>query len=260
MIKTITATEYIAPLREGGSLPGIIRADDGQLYAMKFIGAGQGPKALIAELISGEIARVLGFNMPEIVFIELNAEIARSEPDAEIQDLLQASIGLNLGLRFLEHSLPFNLLSSPNIEPNFASHLVWFDAYTTNVDRTSRNVNLLIHQEEIWLIDHGASLYFHHNWQDPLKQSETPFPLIKDHVLLPLADKLIETDMALKKQLNKAILTEIVKQIPEKWLIAHDASETAETYQQGYVAYLEHRLAVSDIFVKEAQRVRSQLL
>jgi hypothetical protein len=260
MIRTVRATEYIAPLREGGSLPAIIRADDGQIYAMKFVGAGQGPKALIAELIGGEIARGLGFNIPEIVFVELDPAIGRTEPDAEIQDLLQASAGVNLGFKFLAHSSTFNLLISPKPSSEFASKLVWFDAYMTNVDRTPQNVNMLIHQGKIWLIDHGTCLYFHHKWQDHIKQSETPFPLIRDHVLLPLADKLPEVESALKSQLGRRVFESVVAQIPDHWLESEEVFESPDRHREAYVEYLDHRLSVSQVFVEEARNAREHLI
>jgi hypothetical protein len=260
MIRTLNPTEYITPLREGGSLPAVIRADDGETYAMKFIGAGQGAKALIAELIAGEIARELGFNVPEIVLLNLGPAIGHTEPDSEIRDLLHASSGINLGLKFLTHSSAFNMLISPKPSTEFASKLVWFDAFVTNVDRTPRNVNLLIHQDKIWLIDHGASLYFHHNWQDHLKQSETSFPLIKDHVLLPLADKLTAIDRLFKKHLNKSVFESVVAQIPDQWLESSNISKSLDKHRRAYVGYLEHRLEVSQYFVEEANSARSQHL
>ena len=260
MIKTVTATEYISPLREGGSLPAIIIADDGEMYALKFIGAGHGAKALIAELIAGEIARELGFNVPELAFIELDPAIGHTEPDAEIQDLLRASSGLNLGLKFLPHASAFNLLITPKPSSLFASKVVWFDAFVTNIDRTPRNVNMLIHKGEIWLIDHGASLYFHYSWQDHIKQSESSFPSIKDHVLLPLADKLNEVDQLFRIRLNHAIFEKIICQLPEDWLNSKTKFRSPDEYRRAYMEYLEHRLVSSHKFVEEANRARSQLV
>ncbi len=260
MIRTVTATEYITPLREGGSLPAIVKADDGEIYAMKFVGAGQGAKALIAELIAGEIGRKLGFKIPEIVFINLDPAIGHTEPDAEIQDLLHASAGLNLGMAFLSHAATFNLLALPKPSAQFASELVWFDAFITNVDRTPRNVNMLIYQEETWLIDHGAALYFHHNWQNHIQQSETPFVLIKDHVLLPLADNLNEADSTLKKRLNKSFFKGITAQIPDHWLEATDGFTSIAEHRNAYVEFLNHRLKMSFIFVEEANRARAALV
>ena len=187
MIKTVTATRYVTRLREGGSLPAVVEADDGARYVMKFVGAGQGPKALIAELVAGEIARRLGLHVPEIVFIELDPAMGPSEPNAEIQDLLRASVGLNLGLRYLPNAFEFNTLLKPPPDPALASAIVWFDAYDTNVDRTSRNVNLLIWQDNLGLIDNGALLYFHHDWDDYLSKSWTAFTRIIDNTLLSLS-------------------------------------------------------------------------
>src|SRR5450756_566169 len=181
MIKTVNAIRYVTPLREGGSLPAIVETDDGQMYVMKFVGAGQGPKALIAELVAGEIGRALGLRVPELALINLDPELGPSEPDPEIFDLLRLSVGLNLGMRFLPKAFAYNPILPPPLDTALASAIVWFDAYVTNVDRTIRNVNILVWEKELWLIDHGASLYFHHDWRDDyLERSRTPFPLIKD--------------------------------------------------------------------------------
>ncbi|MGH1366408.1 MAG: HipA family kinase [Calditrichia bacterium] len=257
MLRTLEATEYITPLREGGSLPGVVRAEDGNTYAMKFIGAGQGVKTLIAELIAGEIARVLGFNMPELVLLNLDPKIGASEPDAEIQDLLNFSAGLNLGMAFLEHSLPFSKALFPSFTESFASRLVWFDAFITNVDRTPRNVNMLIHQNDIWLIDHGAALYFQHNWQDHYKQAETPFALVKDHVLISDASEIRYADEECKSLLNRTIFETIVNMIPYAWLETDKMFDSPEAYRNGFVEYLDHRLKHSDVFVREVERVRT---
>src|SRR3954449_9532 len=185
-LKTIRVTRYVTPLREGGSLPAIVEADDDGLYVLKFRGAGQGPKALIAELVAGELARSLELPVPEIVYVELDAALARTEPDPEIQDLIRASAGLNLALDYLPGSITFDpLVDRP--APELASRVVWFDAYTTNVDRTPRNTNILVWHKNLWLIDHGAALYFHHDWANYLERSRSPFAQIKDHVLLPFA-------------------------------------------------------------------------
>src|SRR5512135_2991295 len=217
MIKTLNAMRYITPLREGGSLPAIVEADDGELYVMKFAGAGQGPKALIAELVAGEIGRTLELRVPEIVFIELDPILGRSEPNPEIRDLLQASAGLNLGLRYLPQAFTYNPLLRPP-GPELASAIVWFDAYVTNVDRTPRNVNILLWLNELWLIDHGAALYFHHDWKDYLDRSRTPFARIKDHVLLPFAENLREADGAARTRLTTEVIHDIVDLIPGAWL------------------------------------------
>jgi hypothetical protein len=260
-VKTVAAIQYLTPLREGGSLPAIVEADDGQLYVMKFVGAGQGPKALIAELVAGEIARALGLLVPEIVLMQLDPKLARSEPNPEIQDLLRASAGrLNLGLRYLPNAFAFNMLLKPPPDPDLASAIVWFDAYVTNVDRTPRNVNLLIWQDRLWLIDHGASLYFHHDWDNYLARSRNPFPLIKDHTLLPFAGKLPEAGAALRPRLTPSLIRQIVELIPDEWLGPEPHFAGQAEHRQAYSAYLLERLAASTIFVEEALHARAQLL
>ncbi len=259
MIKTVIATRYITPLREGGSLPAIVEADDGQLYVMKFVGAGQGPKALIAELVAGEIGRTLGLRVPEIVFIELDPALGRSEPDPEIRDLLKASAGLNLGLRYLPQAFTYNPLLRPP-EPGLASAIVWFDAYVTNVDRTPRNVNILLWLDELWLIDHGASLYFHHDWKDYLGRSRAPFTRIKDHALLPFADSLREADVASRTRLTAEVIHRVVDLIPGAWLNGERHFTSQAEHRQAYVTYLLNRLEASSLFVEEARHARTQLV
>jgi hypothetical protein len=260
MIKTVTAIRYITPLREGGSLPAVVEADDGHMYVMKFVGAGQGPKALIAELIAGEIGRTLELHVPELAIMKMDPMLPRSEPNAEIQDLLQRSAGrLNLGLRYLPNALEFNMLLKPPPHGDLASAVVWFDAFITNVDRTPRNVNMLLWQNELWLIDHGASLYFHHNWDNYLARSRNPFTQIKTHTLLSFANTLPKTDERLHTRLNRDSLAEIVNQVPDEWL-NHDADFASFTeHRAAYVNYLTDRLAASSIFVEEAINARNQL-
>src|SRR2546421_1026830 len=214
MLRTTTATRYVTPLREGGSLPAIVEADDDGLYVLKFRGAGQGPKALIAELVAGEIARALGLPVPEIVFMELDPVLGRTEPDFEIQELIKASAGLNLALDFLPGALAFDVLDAYNLEPLLASSILWFDAYVTNVDRTPRNTNMLFWHRRLMLIDHGASLYFHHVDGHYRERSRTPFTSIKNHVLLPVASVLEEADRLLKQRLTPEIVRQIVDMIP----------------------------------------------
>src|SRR6266699_240104 len=218
MLRTITATRYVTPLREGGSLPAIVEADDDGLYVLKFRGSGHGTKALIAELVAGEIARALGLPVPEIVFMELDPVLGRSEPDFEIQDLIKASAGLNLALDFLPGALAFDALDVHNLEPLLASSILWFDAYVTNVDRTAHNTNMLWWHRRLMLIDHGASLYFHHVNANYIERSRTSFATIKNHVLLPAASALMEADRHLKMQLTPAVLQNIVNLIPSSWL------------------------------------------
>jgi hypothetical protein len=259
MLRTIHATRYVTPLREGGSLPAIVEADDDGLYVLKFRGAGQGPKALIAELVAGEIGRLLGLAVPEIVLMELSPLLARSEPDYEIRNLIKASAGLNLALDYLPGALAFDELDAPMLDPLLASSIVWFDAYITNVDRTARNTNMLYWHQRLFLIDHGAALYFHHTGMAYQERSRTPFSSIKAHVLLPEASRLREADALLKPLLTPALLEQIVEYIPETWL-SDPLYPTPEQHRAAYTAYLTDRLSASHIFVEEALHARTQLL
>ncbi len=260
MLKTLTATRYVTPLREGGSLPAIVEADDDGLYVLKFRGAGQGPKALIAELVAGEIARALGLTVPEIVFMELDAALGRSEPDYEIQALIKGSVGLNLALDYLPGSLTFDALDAHKIDPLLASSIVWFDAYVSNVDRTPRNTNMLFWHKRLYLIDHGASLYFQHTGVNYGERSRSPFPQIKDHVLLPVATQLSEADALLKSRLSLPLLESIIAAIPDEWLGEDPLFATKEERRAAYVAYLLDRLSASHIFVEEAMHARASLV
>lgn len=257
-IRTVIVTRYVTPLREGGSLPAIVEADDGFLYVLKFRGAGQGIKALIAELIGGEIARIAGLKLPEIVFAELNEAFGRTEADEEIQDLLKFSTGLNLGMHYLSGAVSFD---PAVVKPDalLASKIVWLDAFLMNVDRTARNTNMLLWQKELWLIDHGAALYFHHNWDNWKEQSLKPFTQIKDHVLLRQASLLEETDQSMKKLLNKQVIDGIVALIPEDWITA-TFPESAEMVRNTYSAFLQARLESSEIFVKQALHARTSIV
>ncbi|HEX8708551.1 MAG TPA: HipA family kinase [Pyrinomonadaceae bacterium] len=255
-LRTITATRYVTPLREGGSLPAIVEADDDGLYVLKFRGAGQGPKALIAELVVGELGRALGLPVPEIVFVELDPALARTEPDPEIQDLIRASAGINLALDYLPGSITFDpLVESP--DPALASAIVWFDAYTTNVDRTARNTNLLVWHRRLWLIDHGAALYFHHNWTGYLERSRSPFPLIKEHVLLPFAGQLASADAVMSEKVTPELLRDLLGLIPDEWLTADPQFAGTAEQRAAYADYLLARLALPRDFVKEAADARA---
>ena len=252
--RTVSATRYVTPLREGGSLPAIIEADDDGMYVLKFRGAGQGPKALIAELVAGEIARAALLPVPEIVFVELDPELARTEPDPEIQDLMRASGGLNLGIDYLPGAVTFDVLANkPDAE--LASAIVWFDAFVTNVDRTPRNVNLLVWHRRLYLIDHGAALYFHHSWNNYIERSRDPFPLIKDHVLLPYAISLGDADSKMSERVTADVIDSVVRLIPDSWLV--DASFSGSRQREAYVEYLLNRLQPPHYFVEEAIRARS---
>lgn len=251
-IRTVNVIRYVTPLREGGSLPAIAEADDGFLYVLKFRGAGQGSKALIAELIGGEIARACGLKIPEIVFANLDEAFGRTEPDEEIQDLLKASVGLNLALHYLSRAITFDPATTM-VDAKLASKIVWLDCLLTNVDRTPRNTNMLIWNRELWLIDHGAALYFHHSWHNWEEQAKKPFLQVKDHVLLQRAAQLDEVDAELKLTLTEERIRSIVALIPHEWLSGEPAFETAQQYRDAYIKFLTTRIAHSDIFVKEAK-------
>ncbi len=248
---------YVTPLREGGSLPAIAEADDNFLYVLKFRGAGQGARALIAELVGGEVARALGLRVPEIVFAELDSSFGRTEPDEEIQDLLKASVGLNLGLHYLSGAISFDPLVTP-VDEFHASGIVWLDSFLTNVDRTSNNTNMLVWNKQIWLIDHGASLYFHYSPENWELKAETPFPQIKNHVLLPYASGLDETDAKFQTILTPGKLKEIIHLIPDEWF--EKKGRPAGDAKDMYLRFLEIRLASSKIFIKEAQNARAALI
>jgi hypothetical protein len=263
-LRTINATRYITPLREGGSLPAIVEADDDGLYVLKFVGAGQGPRALIAELVAGEIARALGLAVPEIVFANVDAELARTEPDPEIQDLIRASTdllhhsaGLNLALDYLPGSVTFDPLSLP-VATGLASRIVWFDAFVTNLDRTPRNTNLLVWHGKLWLIDHGAALYFHHDWRDYLERAASPFALVKDHVLLPRASELAAVDAEMAATLTPGRLAGIVALIPDAWLQDEPMFASKALHRTAYLNYLTQRLRAPRAFVQEAVRAHAQ--
>jgi len=258
-LRTVSVTRYITPLREGGSLPALAEADDDFKYVLKFKGAGHGVKALIAELLGCEIARALGFKVPELVYANLDEAFGRTEADEEIQDLLQSSQGLNLALHFLSGAINFDPVVT-QVEPLLASKIVWLDSFITNVDRTFRNTNMLMWHKELWLIDHGASFYFHHSWTNMEKQAKTPFAFIKDHVLLPQASELEEADRFSKTLLSEEKIREIVNLIPEEWLDWEGYDENAEQIKETYTQFLLVRLANSEIFLKEAQNAREALI
>jgi hypothetical protein len=246
-MRTVNAARYVTPLREGGSLPAIIEADDDGMYVLKFRGAGQGTKALIAEVIAGELARAAGLLVPELVFVNVDPEIARTEPDPEIQDLIRASGGLNLGLDYLPGSVMFDPVADKP-DPELASRIVWFDAYVTNVDRTPRNANMLMWHRRLWLIDHGAALYFHHSWTDMERRTRDPFLLIKEHILLPFASTLRAVDETMTSLLTKEVIQQTVDLVPDDWM--------EENYRPAYVDYLTRRLEAPRTFVEEAIRAR----
>lgn len=258
-LRSINVTRYIAPLREGGSLPALAEADDGFKYVVKFRGAGHGTKMLIAELVGGAVAQTLGFRMPELVFIRLDEAFGRTEGDEEIQDLLKASQGLNLGLHFLSGAFTFDP-AAHTVDARTASRIVWMDAFLTNVDRSVLNPNMLLWNRELWLIDHGASLLFHHSWTNWEQQALSPFAFIKNHVLLPYASELAEADAEFRALLTDSKIREITDLIPDDWLLWTEEGETADDLREVYRRFLTERLHHSDIFVKEAQYAREATL
>ena len=244
-MRTVTAAEYVTPLREGGSLPAIVNGDDDGTYVVKFRGAGQGVRALVAELVSGEIGRALGLPVPEIVFVQLDGRIAKTEPDAEIQELLGKSAGLNVGLDYLPGSITFDPMIGRPMEgkSRLASSIVWFDALVSNVDRTPKNTNLLLWHRDLWMIDHGATLIFHHNWSDDvLKRSRKPFPQIKQHVLLPWATEIRDVDARLAARLSAETIDRILAEIPDDWLGDEPRFASVAEHRAAYRDYFLHRL------------------
>ena len=258
-MRTIQVTRYITPLREGGSLPALAEGDDEFKYVLKFRGSGHGPKALIAELIGGEIARVLGLKIPELVFAEVDEAFGRTEADEEIQDLLQGSQGLNLALHFLSSAITFDPTVT-NINSKLASQIVWFDALITNVDRTVKNTNMLMWNNELWLIDHGASLYFQHSWTDWETQAKSKFSFIIDHVLLPHASKLDVVNKEYSNLLTEATIKEIVQLIPDEWLVWEDTEASPDALRAIYTQFLWSRLNHSEVFTNEATHARENLI
>jgi hypothetical protein len=251
-LRTVSVTRYVTPLREGGSLPAIVEADDDGLYVLKFRGAGQGPLALVAELLAGELARALGLPVPELVFVELDADLARTEPDPEIQELIRASAGLNLALDYLPGSVGFDPVAD-RLDAALASEVVWFDAFTSNVDRTARNTNLLMWHRRLWLIDHGACLYFHHG--TPAAgfgaRVDDPFSRIKEHVLLARASAIAAADSRLASRLTDAVIDDVVALVPDDWLGDEPGAQRA-----AYADYLRARVRGPRPFVEEATRAR----
>lgn len=255
-IRTVEVIRYVTPLREGGSLPAIVEADDDFLYVLKFRGAGQGVKALIAELIGGELARAMGLKMPELVFMNLDDSFSKSEGDEEIQDLLKFSIGLNLGLHYLSGAITYDPLVSI-ADPLAASKVVLLDSLITNIDRTVRNTNLLNWKKELWLIDHGASLYFHHAWQNWKTHAKRTFPAIKEHVLLEKATLLEAAAKAIKTQISPTVIETIVATIPDDWLAGTPTEVSPAEKKKVYADYLKIRLSNLDLLTKEAIDARA---
>jgi hypothetical protein len=248
-LRTVTATRYVTPLREGGSLPALLEADDDWLYVTKFRAAGQGLKALVAELIVGLLGQTVGLPVPELVLVEVDAAIGRAEPDPEINELVTRSAGLNIGLDFLPAALDYNPARPAAVDPEFAAEVVWFDAWTTNVDRTPRNPNLLVWHKRTWLIDHGAAIYRHHAERDLAARATEPFPLIVQHVLLPVtsASALRQADARLSARLTDSVIDQALAAVPDEWL-----GERPDAAREQYLAYLSRRLEAHEAFTEEA--------
>lgn len=258
-LRTVTVTRYILPLREGGSLPALAEADDDFKYVLKFRGAGHGVKALISELIGGKVAQALGLRIPELVFASLSEDFGRTEADEEIQDLLKNSCGLNLALHYLSGAITYDP-AAIKIGPKLASEIVWLDAFLTNIDRTFRNTNMLMWHQELWLIDNGASLYFHHNWDNWEKNAVSSFVMVKDHVLLPQASELENVNDRFKSILTDHVLREIVELIPDDWLYWRDTELSPAEIKSVYYQFLTLRRDHSDHFINEAKNARAKII
>jgi hypothetical protein len=259
-MRTVRATRYVTPLREGGSLPAIVEADDLGFYVLKFRAAGHGVKALIAEQVSGELARAVGLRVPDIVHVEVDAALGRNEPDAEIRDLLNGSVGLNLGLDYLPGSITFDPVAGPSPPASEASDIVWFDSFASNVDRTARNPNLLCWHRRLWLIDHGSTLYFHHNWDQAETQSVSGFEAVRDHVLLPWATELAAAHARIRSRLDRGVIARVLAEIPDPWLRNEARFADPSAHRAAYVRYLERRLDAAPTFMEEAERARAALV
>lgn len=256
-LRRVAATRFVLPLREGGSVPGLFEAEDDGLYVVKFHGAAQGPKTLTAELIAGEIGRALGLRVPELVLVDLSRELTMGEPDPEMQEHLQRSVGLNLGLDFLPGALPYDAAAGIAVDPVLAAEIVWFDALIANVDRTTRNPNMLRWHGDVWLIDNGAAIYPHHRWTDPAAQGRRAFPAMRDHVLLPVAGSLVEADARLAGRLDETVLWGIVGSVPEAWLPEDAEAGPAERQRERYMDFFLSRLQAPRPFVAEGERLRT---
>ena len=257
-VRTQELTRYILPMREGGSLPVLGEADDGFKYVVKLRGAGHGKKALIAEFLGSMIAKAFKFNVPETVLLNLSGVFGITEPDQEVQELMRNSEGLNVGLHYLSGAATFDPAVN-SVDSLTASKIVWLDSFLTNVDRTRLNPNMMIWNNELWLIDNGASFYFHHAWRDPLKAALDPFPYIRNHVFLKQADRLEEADRLMRQAITPRTLSKIVSQIPTEWLEEENSDIAAEERRRAYETFLLDRLKNSSIFVNEAIKQQKQL-
>lgn len=257
-LRKVVATRYVTPLREGGSLPALMEADDDGLYVVKLRGAAQGAKTLVAELVAGEIGRLLGLRVPELVVIDLPAALTLGEPDPEIKGPLGRSVGLNLGLDYLPGALPFDLAMRDPIDPIMAAEIVWFDAFVANVDRTTRNPNMLRWHGNLWLIDHGAAILPHHRWTDPAAEARKPFPLVREHVLLPKAGSIVEADRRMADRLLESDLWQAIGSIPDAWLEDESPLGDAEAQRRAYMTYFTTRLEMPRPFIAGAEAARTE--
>jgi hypothetical protein len=255
-LRSVQATKYVTPFREGGSLPGLVEADDDGLYVVKFRGAAQGPKALVAEILAGELARALGLPVPELVLVDVDPALAGGESDPWVKELLERSPGMNLGLDFLPGSMTFDPRADGAPPPELAANVVWFDALVTNTDRSPRNPNILSWHRRQWLIDHGASLFIHHTWLEPDAHARRPLPTIADHVLLPFAAELAEAHERLAPQVTEALLREIVALIPDAWLDPNALIGGPSEQREAYVRYLMIRAGARQALVDSIEEVR----
>jgi len=259
-VRPVIATRYVTPFREGGSLPGLVEGDDQGLYVAKFRGAGQGARAIVAEWVAGELARAAGLRVPRLVRLEVDAALGRNEPDPEIRELLKASVGTNLGVDFLPGSVTFDPAAGPPPSAALASEIVWFDAFVQNVDRTARNTNLLQWHRQLWLIDHGAALYFHHAWERAADAARSAFPAVRDHVLLPWAGELASAGKRLAPRLGAGAVAEALGAVPDAWLTGEPGFRTPDDHRAAYAAHLARRLEAAPVFVEEAERARASLV
>ena len=259
MLETLHTTRYLTPLREGGSLPALVEAADDGIYVLKFRGAGQGVKALIAEIISGEIARTLALPVPRLAFMQLDPLLGMNEPDYEIRTLITTSGGVNLGMDYLPGSISFDPAVN-KVDAKLASAIVWFDAFTTNVDRTARNTNMLMWHKKLYLIDHGASLYFHHQWPLAKDKFNNSFAAIKDHVLLRYASEIESQAIELKSKLTPGVIRDIVAIVPDEWLADEPHFSSTSEHREAYIDYLLSRIGASAIFEREAINARAKII
>lgn len=240
-MRTVRAIRYVTPFREGGSLPGLVEADDDGLYVVKFRGAAQGPRALVAEIIAGELGRALGLPVPEIVLVEIDPALADLEPDPWVRELLVASPGLNVGLDFLPGSLTYSATADTVPDPAFAADVVWFDSLVTNTDRSPRNPNILTWHRRLYLIDHGAALYIHHSWADPEAHALRPLATLADHVLLRKAGPLAAAQARLAPGVTRGVVSDVISMVPESWLPADSPIGGPEAQRSAYADYLLRR-------------------